>query len=76
MFALVSQYESIAKEEACRLAQTLTHTVEHGSDGFCPNCGQPRIYDLKGLGVSAASIFFSNIGGAAAACVINIFRRR
>lgn len=56
-------YESIAEEKARSLAETVSHSVAHGSEGFCPTCGHAGFYDLKGLGVSGASIFYSTTEG-------------
>jgi hypothetical protein len=53
------EYEAIAAEKARTLAQAVGHAVCHGSDGICPTCGHVGLYDLEGLGVSAASIFYS-----------------
>ncbi len=52
-------YEALAKKEAKSLEQVVGHSVGHGNEGTCPNCGHIGLYDMKGLGLSAASIYFS-----------------
>lgn len=54
-----SEYESVVEEKTRRLAKTINHRVDHGSEGFCPSCGHAGIYDLIGAGVSPSSIFYS-----------------
>ena len=63
MITEITAYESIAEEKARSLAVTAAHPVEHGNAGFCPNCGNAGLYDLKGMGVSASSIFYSTAAG-------------
>lgn len=52
-------YELISSEKAEMLQKSTSHAVRHGNAGVCPTCGQPGIYDLKGLGFMASSIFYS-----------------
>jgi hypothetical protein len=61
MYAI--DYETICREKAAKLQKSVAHVVSHGSKGECPKCGQIGIYDLKGVGLTAASIFYSTHHG-------------
>ncbi len=52
-------YEALVNEEAKSLQRLAGHEVSHGSEGVCPSCGHQGIYDMKGCGLSGASIYFS-----------------
>jgi hypothetical protein len=52
-------YEALVNEEAKSLQLVSGHEVTHGSEGVCPRCGHQGIYDVKGSGISGASIYFS-----------------
>ncbi|MBI1921950.1 MAG: hypothetical protein HYS23_12815 [Geobacter sp.] len=52
-------YELLSSKKAEVLQKSTAHSVRHGSEGLCPTCGQSGIYDLKGLGLMASSIFYS-----------------
>lgn len=54
-------YETIVSEKAKELEQTVGHAVSHGSEGTCPTCGHVGQYDLKGFGLSGASIYFATV---------------
>jgi hypothetical protein len=59
MGAKADAYEALVNEEARCLERAAGHPVSHGSGGTCPTCGHAGLYDLKGPGLSPASIYFS-----------------
>ena len=52
-------YEALAIQEAKLLERIAGHSVSHGEKGPCPTCGHLGVYDMKGFGLSSASIYFS-----------------
>ena len=57
-------YEAVAGEKLMELGRSLGRTLAHGSAGVCPSCGHAGLFDIRGAGLSAASIYYSLATGS------------
>ncbi|WP_243372882.1 hypothetical protein [Geotalea sp. SG265] len=59
MTTKTAEYEALVKEKALSLQTNAGDCIAHGNEGACPCCGHLGIFDMKGSGLTAGSIYFS-----------------